>query len=214
VLAEAKGRSPERSRRNKHMKFIQIKQGKKSKHVVNTPGEYIFFIHNYSGEVDIEIKSQEAKVFIYGIYVGKKGDNFTLNTIQHHKIGNSISDLLIKGVFFDDAKFIYDGLIKIDKKAQKSNAYQKNQNLMLSKDVFVSSKPNLEILANDVRCTHGSTTGQLDQTQVYYLKTRGLTEDTAQKLLIEGFVGDVFNKMEENGVDDPVILERIRQSTT
>lgn len=190
---------------HQYMKFTQIKQGSKGTHSVNTPGEYIFFIHNYSGDVTIEIKSKEATVYIYGIYVGKKGDSFTLNTIQHHKVGNSISDLLIKGVFFDDAKFIYDGLIKIDKKAQKSNAYQKNQNLMLSKEVFVSSKPNLEILANDVRCTHGSTTGQLDKTQVYYLKTRGLSQDSAEKLLIEGFVGDVFNKMVENGVAHDVI---------
>ncbi len=188
------------------MKFTYITEGKKGKYSVTQPGESIFFIHNYSGAVDISIKTEKAKVYIYGMYIGKKNDNFTLNTIQHHKIGNSVSDLLIKGIFFDESKFHYEGLIRIDKKAQKSNAYQKNQNLVMSKEVFVDSRPYLEILANDVRCTHGSTTGQLDKEQLYFAKTRGLTEKEAQKMLLEGFIGDIFNKMEEVGLEKSVIL--------
>ena len=120
-------------------------------------------------------------------------------------MGNSISDLLVKGVFFDDSKFIYEGLIKIDKKAQKSNAYQKNQNLVMSGEVFIDSRPYLEILANDVRCTHGSTTGKLDEEQLYYLQSRGIDYNKAEKLLIEGFVGDVFNKMKELGVEKSLL---------
>lgn len=192
------------------MKFTYITQGKKGKYSVTQPGESIFFIHNYSGAVDISIKTEKAKVYIYGMYIGKKNDNFTLNTIQHHKIGNSVSDLLIKGIFFDESKFHYEGLIRIDKKAQKSNAYQKNQNLVMSKEVFVDSRPYLEILANDVRCTHGSTTGQLDKEQLYFAKTRGLSEKEAQKMLLEGFVGDIFNKMEEAGLDLSVIPNEVR----
>ncbi len=192
------------------MKFTYITEGKKGKHSVTQPGESIFFIHNYSGAVEISIKSPNAKVYIYGVYIGKKNDNFTLNTIQHHKVGESVSDLLIKGIFFDESKFHYEGLIRIDKKAQKSNAYQKNQNLVMSKDVFVDSRPYLEILANDVRCTHGSTTGQLDKEQLYFAKTRGLSEKVAQKMLLEGFVGDIFNKMEETGLDLSVIPNEVR----
>ncbi len=192
------------------MNFVQITAGKKGKHTVSTGGDYIYFIHNYSGEVEIDIKAADAKVYIYGLYVGKKDDDFKLNTIQHHATGNSVSDLLIKGVFFDNSKFIYEGLIRIEKKAQKSNAYQKNQNLVMSPDVFVDSRPYLEILANDVRCTHGSTTGQLDKEQLYYAESRGLTKDQSEALLVEGFIGDVFNKMRENGLGDSVIdqLER------
>lgn len=188
------------------MKFIFITEGKVGKYSVTQPGESIFFIYNYSGDVEISIKTENAIVYIYGIYIGKESDNFSLNTIQHHKIGNSISDLLIKGIFFDESKFHYEGLIRIDKKAQKSNAYQKNQNLVMSKNVFVDSRPYLEILANDVRCTHGSTTGQLDKEQLYFAKTRGLSENDAQKMLLEGFVSDIFNKMEEAGLEKSVIL--------
>ncbi len=188
------------------MKFTYITEGEKGKYSVTQPGESIFFIYNYSGAVEISIKSPNAKVYIYGVYIGKKNDNFTLNTIQHHKVGESVSDLLIKGIFFDESKFHYEGLIRIDKKAQKSNAYQKNQNLVMSKEVFVDSRPYLEILANDVRCTHGSTTGQLDKEQLYFAKTRGLSEKEAQKMLLEGFIGDIFNKMEEVGLEKSVIL--------
>ena len=183
------------------MKFIDVSQEKKEKYMVNTPGKHVFFIANYSGSVNIEINSPDAEVFIYGVYIGRGKDNFKLNTIQHHKSGNNVSDLLVKGVFFDESKFIYEGLIRIDKKAQKSNAYQKNQNIIMSPGVFIDSRPFLEILANDVRCTHGSTTGKLSEDMLYYLQTRGIDYNKAEKLLIEGFVGDVFDRMKHVGCD-------------
>jgi len=182
------------------MNFVDVAKEKKGKYTVRQPGRYVFFVHNYSGTLDIEVTSENTEVFIYGIYIGRKDDSFKLNTIQHHAIGNSVSDLLVKGVFFDESKFIYEGLIRIDKKAQKSNAYQKNQNLVMSPNVFIDSRPFLEILANDVRCTHGSTTGKLDKKQIYYLQSRGIGHSKAEKLLIEGFIGDVFNKIETLGI--------------
>lgn len=191
------------------MKFIDVAKEQKEKYSVNTPGKHIFFIANYSGNVNIEINSADAEVFIYGVYIGRGKDNFKLNTIQHHKKGNNVSDLLVKGVFFDESKFIYEGLIRIDKKAQQSNAYQKNQNIIMSPGVFVDSRPFLEILANDVRCTHGSTTGKLSEDMLYYLQTRGIDYNSAQRLLIEGFVGDVFDRMKGIGVTD-VILNKVK----
>ena len=96
---------------------------------------------------------------------------------------------------FDKSRFHYEGLIKIEKGAQKSNAYQKNQNLLLSDKAWAESKPYLEILANDVRCTHGATIGQIDREQLYYLSTRGLTEKEASKLLITGFCQDILDRL-------------------
>lgn len=191
------------------MNFIDVAKEKKEKYLVNTPGKHVFFIANYSGTVNIEINSANAEVFIYGVYIGHGKDNFKLNTIQHHKSGRNVSDLLIKGVFFDESKFIYEGLIRIDKKAQKSNAYQKNQNIIMSPKVFIDSRPFLEILANDVRCTHGSTTGKLSEEMLYYLQTRGIDYNKAEKLLIEGFIGDVFDRMKNLGLK-PVIPNLFR----
>ena len=183
------------------MKYIDVAKEKRGRYIVKKPGKQVFFLHNYSGELNIEIKSPQAQVYIYGVYIGRDNDSFKLNTIQYHRAGNSVSDLLIKGVFFDESKFIYEGLIRIDKKAQKSNAYQKNQNLVMSQGVFVDSRPYLEILANDVRCTHVSTTGKLDAEQIYYLESRGIEKKAAEKLLIDGFVGDIYDRMRQQGIN-------------
>jgi len=143
-----------------------------------------------------DIVTSGVELNIFGLYIGKNESEFKIDTFQNHKAPLSTSNLLIKGVFYDQSKLYYRGLIRIEKNAQKSHAYQKNQNLMLSKDCFVDSKPYLEILANDVFCTHGSTTGRLDQAQMFYTKSRGLNEKQAEQLLVEGFINEIRSKKE------------------
>jgi Fe-S cluster assembly protein SufD len=106
---------------------------------------------------------------MFGLFEGKSQDDFQIETVQHHLAQGSTSNLLIKGVFAESSRFDYSGLIRIEKEGQQSHAYQKNQNLLLSPDSFVQSKPFLEILANDVFCTHGSTTGKLNEEQIFYI---------------------------------------------
>ena len=167
---------------------------------INIPDSYIYFFYNLSGEIIIDIKCANAKVFLFGLYIGKNNQQYKINTIQHHVIGDSISDLLIKGVFFDQSKFYYEGLIKIDKKAQQSNAYQKNQNILISPQSWADSKPYLEIKANDVRCTHGATVGKLNNDELFYLESRGLSVKEATKLLLEGFLNDVWMRLEDKKI--------------
>jgi Fe-S cluster assembly protein SufD len=176
-------------------KLINLNKEKKETLIFNKPGEYVVFFENLSGEFSFRIEAENVNLEIYGLYVGKRNDQFTIKTIQHHIAPNSFSNLLVKGVFFDQAKFFYRGLVRIEKGAQKSHAYQKNQNLVLSSNVDIDSKPDLEILANDVFCTHGSTTGYLNEEQIFYLKSRGLKESKAKNLLIEGFVGEIKEKL-------------------
>lgn len=177
------------------MKFINLNTEKKLP-VFDKQGEtYVVFFHNYSGKLNFEIRGSDIKLYIYGLYIGKKGDEFHIETIQNHVAPGSLSDLFIKGVFEDKSKFIYQGLIRLEKTAQKSHAYQKNQNLILSDGVFVDSRPFLEILANDVFCTHGSTTGKLDRDQLLYARTRGLSENVAEKMLVNGFVEELIDKV-------------------
>jgi len=109
---------------------------------------------------------------------------------------NFFESLLIKGVFLNQSKFIYQGLIKIEKTGQKSHAYQKNKNLILGEKVFVDSRPFLEILADDVFCTHGSTTGKIDEESIFYLKSRGLDQKKAEELYISGFIQEIIDKIE------------------
>lgn len=147
------------------------------------------------GDVKINIAGKNANVQILGIIVGYGKQKINLYTLQDHFQPNSVSDLFIKSVLFDEAKLNYSGLIKIEKKAQKSNAYQKNQNLLMSPSAWADSRPYLEILANDVRCTHGATIGKVDSNQLYYLATRGLNEVEATKLIVSGFYQEIINRI-------------------
>ncbi|MGB9883371.1 MAG: SufD family Fe-S cluster assembly protein [Microgenomates group bacterium] len=179
----------------KNFKIINLNLENKSVIVFDKPGNYLVVFKNLSGEYWFKIISENVNVEIYGLFVGKNSDQFNIRTIQHHIAPNSSSNLLIKGVFFDKAKFFYRGLAKIEKNAQKSHAYQKNQNLVLSDEVDIDSRPDLEIEANDVFCTHGSTTGYLNPEQIFYLKTRGLSQKEAERILIEGFVAEIEEKI-------------------
>lgn len=181
------------------MKFIPVTKDGNHVFGILTEDIHVFFLYNFSGDITFDIKKQSTEVYIFGLYLGNASDVFTLNTAQHHRAGSSISDLLIKGIFNGSSKFIYKGLIRIEKNAQKSNAYQKNQNIMLSPDVFVDSRPYLEICANDVRCTHGSTTGQINKDDMFYLETRSHSNLEAKKLILEGFVIDLFDKINSIG---------------
>jgi len=177
--------------------YIDINKSGTRKLAFDKPGHYIVFFKNISGDMIFDIITPGVILDIYGIYLGKGKSRFKINTFQNHKAPDSTSNLLIKGVFDDSSVFHYRGLIRIEKEAQKSHAYQKNQNLMLSPRVYVDSKPYLEILANDVFCTHGSTTGKINQEQLYYMKTRGIDEKKGKELIVKGFVGEVYEKAEK-----------------
>jgi len=180
---------------------------------ITTKETHIFFLSNYAGKLHIHIQKEGAVVYVFGVYVGKGADIFKVVTVQDHQKGESMSDLFIRGVFFDQSKFLFEGLINIAKNAQKSNAYQKNQNLILSKEAFVDSRPFLEIQANDVRCTHGSTTGRIDKEQLQYLSTRGISPNDATTLVVDGFIEDIFLRLLaiDQSIDCDVLRKKVVQ---
>src|SRR5260370_13612685 len=112
---------------------------------------------------------------------------FDFQTLQDHRVGNTRSDLLFKGALEDVARTVYAGLIRIEKYAARSDAYQANRNLVLSDKAKATSIPMLEIDNNDVRCTHGATVGPVDPEHLFYLRSRGIPEATAKRMLIQGF---------------------------
>lgn len=177
------------------MQLINLNKTKTTNFNFNTSGEYLVYFSNISGKYNFNIHASEVSLEIMGIYIGNKSNKFTLQTSQNHIAPKSKSNLLIKGVFYDQAKFNYQGLIRIEKMAQQSHAYQKNQNIVMSNNCFISSKPDLEILADDVFCTHGSTTGQLDKDQLLLMQMRGLSKQHAEKCLIDGFVSEIVDKI-------------------
>lgn len=158
-------------------------------------------------QVEARLSSQNARIEILGIIIGKNANNLKLHTLQKHEAPNTFSDLSIKSALWDQSKFVYQGMIRIEKQAQKSNAYQRNDNLILSELAHAESQPSLEILANDVRCTHGATLGKIDDDQIFYLQSRGLQKDEAQKLIISGFLKTVIDRVSDQDIKNKLLAK-------
>ena len=133
---------------------------------------------------------------VTGAYFADGKQHLDYDTFQEHIAPNTTSDFAFKGALRDDARAVWRGMIRVEPGAQKTNAYQENRNLLLSKTAHADSIPGLEILANDVRCTHGATLGQVDREQLFYLMARGLTRGEAERLIVRGFFQDVLDRVE------------------
>jgi Fe-S cluster assembly protein SufD len=136
-----------------------------------------------------------ARAYVHGFMFGDQRQHFDLHTLQRHLAEQTTSDLHIRSVLKDRARSVYQGMIQVSPGAQRTDAYQANRNLLLSPTARADSIPGLEILANDVRCTHGATVGTMDAEQMYYLMTRGLARPDAQRLVVEGFFAPVLDRI-------------------
>jgi Fe-S cluster assembly protein SufD len=150
------------------------------------------------------LAGQGAVVKVTGAYYLTGREHADFDTTQEHAAPNTSSDLAFKGVLDDRARAVWRGVIRVDKGAQKTDAYQENRNLLLSTDAQATPIPGLEIEANDVRCTHGATVGQVDQGQLFYLMARGLTRSAAQRLIVRGFFEDVLERIGSEPVRERV----------
>ena len=130
-----------------------------------------------------------------GIFFADGDQFFDHHTWQLHESPYATSDLEFKGALKDSARSVYSGLIKVSEGAQKTDAYQQNRNLVLSREARADSIPNLEIGANDVRCTHGATVSQVEPEHLFYLQARGIPRTEAQKLIVEGFFRPVIDRI-------------------
>ena len=147
------------------------------------------------------------------LWFGDSDQHFDHHTLQHHAAAHARSDLLYKGALTERASSVFRGLIRVDKGAQLTDAYQTNRNLLLSEEANAVALPNLEIEADDVRCSHGATIGQVDSAQLFYLMSRGLTRKQAERLLVFGFFDEVLNHLPIEGVRQRVreaIQEKIK----
>ncbi len=184
------------------MNYLYINSNCEKKIRITRPEKYMIMLENVSGKLEVQIESEHAEVDILGIYDGRNTNAYELSTVQRHIAPGSRSNLWIKGVFDDYSRFIYNGLIQIEQGAHQSHAFQKNQNLILSDEVSVVSKPDLEILADDVYCTHASTSGSLRESDLFYYYTRGLNTADATKSILSGFLNEIFLYMSDIGLTD------------
>ncbi|MEW6636726.1 MAG: Fe-S cluster assembly protein SufD [Actinomycetota bacterium] len=148
-----------------------------------------------------------------GLYFADEDQLIDHHTLQDHLAPNAHSDLLYKGALRDESLTVFSGLIRVEPGAQKTDAYQTNRNLILgTDDAMAVSLPNLEIMADDVKCSHGSTTGQVDDVELFYLMSRGIPRIEAEKLVVFGFFGEVTSRIPLKGLKeklDRAIEEKI-----
>jgi Fe-S cluster assembly protein SufD len=164
------------------------------------------------GKVRMETKlagpGAEAKVT--GAYAGGGSQHLDYDTTQEHAAPNTVSDLAFRGVLAERATSVWRGMILVDPGAQQTDAFQENRNLLLSRDAHADAIPGLEIKADDVRCTHAAAVAQIDREQLFYLRSRGLSDEDSRRLVIEGFLASLVERLAEGEVRDGVAgaLER------
>ncbi len=156
------------------------------------------------GKVRIQndLAGEGATSRVTGAYFTDGDQHLDYDTFQEHIAPNTTSDFAFKGALRDTSTAVWRGMIRVEPEAQKTNAYQENRNLMLSPTTHAIPIPGLEILANDVRCTHGATVGRVDREQLFYLMARGLPRQEAERLIVRGFFEDVLARVELEPVRD------------
>ncbi|MDE0741086.1 MAG: Fe-S cluster assembly protein SufD [Candidatus Poseidoniia archaeon] len=178
-----------------------------------------FRSHNFSigkklarRDYNIELLGTGANCDLYGLYFVDGDNHIDHHTTIEHKKEHCTSNEHYKGILSGKAVGVFNGRIHVHPQAQKTDAIQNNQNLLLTDDAIIHTKPELEIYADDVKCTHGATIGQLDEKALFYLRTRGLNQKSAQQLLMRAYVGEIIDYISNENIRSEmmdIVLNRL-----
>jgi Fe-S cluster assembly protein SufD len=174
---------------------VQVAQDGKIEWIFGAIGSHL--TKNFS---DLDLIGRGSTGKMSGFYFADHEQHLDHDTQQNHLAPNTTSDLLFKGALLGQSRSVWQGMIYVAPGAFKTDGYQANRNLVLSHKARADSIPGLEILADDVRCTHGATVGKIDPEQMFYLRSRGLPEDEAQRLIVEGFFDPIMQRIPFEGV--------------
>lgn len=156
--------------------------------------------------VTVEQNAPSCRTALYGMAIVLDKQEVDVETHVLHNVGGGYSEQLFKNVLKDESRCSFYGELKVLPDAQKTEAYQTNRNIILSDMARVATRPQLEIYADDVKCSHGATTGQLDEKALFYMRQRGICLQEAQRMLLQAFLEDVLT-----GIEDESLLEQVRQ---
>mgnify|MGYP006282454081 CR=1 FL=1 len=176
-----------------------VKQEKDSRFTQNTftlSGKWV------RNNTIVNINGQNSEANLNGVYIPSGTEHVDNHTIIDHKVAHCESNELYRGVMMDKSTGVFNGKVFVRQDAQKTNAFQSNGNVLLSDFATINSKPELEIYADDVKCSHGSTTGQMDEEALFYLMSRGVSEKNARILLVNAFAEDVLAEMVNENLRD------------
>jgi Fe-S cluster assembly protein SufD len=164
----------------------------------------------------VELVGRGAQSQVNGVLFTEGKQHISYHTLQHHAAPECRSDFLYKAALQDQSRTVWRGMIKVDPLAVKTDGYQRNDNLLLSANARADSIPGLEIQCDDVRCTHGSTSGKVDEELIFYAQSRGLTRKEATRLIVSGFFQQIFDRITIESVREALgqaILRRVREYT-
>ena len=154
--------------------------------------------------LNIALNGQNCEAHFHGFYFGRENQLIDNHTLIDHAQPHCNSNELYKGILDDHSKGVFNGKVMVRKDAQKTNAFQENKTILLTDTATINSKPQLEIFADDVKCSHGATIGQLDEEALFYLRSRGIPQQEAQSMLRYAFASDVFNYISIDAVKQQV----------
>jgi Fe-S cluster assembly protein SufD len=180
-----------------HVGTTRVYQEKHSRLFSNTITMNGSFIRN---NLDSLINGEGIDCYFRGLYLVKDNQFIDNHTLADHAKPGSHSNELYRGILDESGSAVFNGKIMVRRDAQKTNAYQTNNNILLSNDCSVNSKPQLEIFADDVKCSHGATTGQIDEEEIFYLKSRGIGEQRARKMLLSAFAHSVIDEIKNEEI--------------
>lgn len=160
--------------------------------------------------LNVTLDAEYCEAHLNGLYMLKGTQHVDNHTIADHAKPNCYSNELYKGIMDDKSTGVFNGKIFVKQDAQKTNAFQSNKNVLLSKEASVNTKPQLEIFADDVKCSHGATTGQLDEESLFYLRSRGIGEAAAKRLLLHAFANDVLERIKIEPLRE-LLLQKMEQ---
>jgi Fe-S cluster assembly protein SufD len=172
----------------------------------NTGGEFI------KSKSEVYLAGEKADARLYGINFADKNNHIDLRTVQYHMEKDCFSQAEIKSVVRSKGRCIYQGLIEVDEKAPLTDAYLTNNNIVLNNGARADSIPSLKIRNNNVKCSHGSTTGKINEDQILYLTSRGIDNDEARQMILEGFLGSVYDRLSPDisSYCSPLIMENLK----
>ena len=177
-----------------------------------------FSSYNYSNakklarkDFIVELKGRGSHCDLRGVYLADNDNHIDHHTIIEHEKEHCTSNELYKGILSGKSTGVFNGRIHVHDDAQKTDAIQSNQNILLSDNAIIHTKPELEIYADDVKCTHGATVGQLDEKGIFYLRARGIKRKEAQKMMMRAYVGEVLSGIKNDKTRD-ALLEKIIQN--
>jgi Fe-S cluster assembly protein SufD len=185
-----------------HVNFHQVNMAKNSNHHITTISLGGSLVRN---NLHIRLDDVNCSTYLNGLYIADGNQLIDNHSLVDHAMPNCYSNELYKGIIGGNATGVFNGKIFVRKDAQKTNAYQSNKNILLSDNASMNAKPQLEIFADDVKCSHGATIGQIDEEALFYLRARGIGEASARALLNHAFAADVIDQIPDEQVKDKLL---------